>query len=157
MAEKFGGFATTHDGKHVTLSQDEARALLDSAEKQKQQRASDIPTSHNALAIISNAMIRLRELGWRDACYCPKDGSEFAVLELGSTGIFRSFYMGESPDGRLYLDDFFVHPDGCLFKPLDRLTDDERTQLEQCDEQTRRNIERDCERFASFKDQQDEG
>jgi hypothetical protein len=35
--------------------------------------------------------------------YCPKDGSEFEVLEAGSTGIHRCVYQGEWPTGRYWI------------------------------------------------------
>lgn len=42
---------------------------------------------------------------------CPKDGSDFKVIELGSTGIFDCHYQGKWPDG-LYMvsDEHDVHP-----------------------------------------------
>ena len=46
---------------------------------------------------------RLMELGWNDAIYCPKDGSEFDAIEAGSTGIHKCHYSGEWPDGHWWI------------------------------------------------------
>ena len=62
----------------------------------------------------------LRKLGWSEACYCPKDGSRFLVIEAGSTGVFECHYQGEWPKGT-----YWTHSAGdlwpsrpILFKPL---------------------------------------
>lgn len=41
----------------------------------------------------------LRRMGWREAIYCPKDGTVFEAIEAGSTGIHDCHYQGEWPDG----------------------------------------------------------
>lgn len=41
----------------------------------------------------------LREFGWADAVYCPKDGTQFLAIEAGSTGVFPCRYQGEWPNG----------------------------------------------------------
>ena len=41
----------------------------------------------------------LKKLGWRDIIYCPKDGTRFKVIEIGSTGIHDCVYVGEWPTG----------------------------------------------------------
>ena len=75
---KYHGHATTYEGEHVPLSQDEAKALWDAVEREKAQRAETMPATEDALSKLCSAKVRLRELGWRDAIYCPKDGSSFA-------------------------------------------------------------------------------
>jgi hypothetical protein len=62
----------------------------------------------------------LRKLGWRDAIYCPKDGSVFLSISAGSTGIHECHYDGEWPKGT-----WWVHDGGnlwparpILWKPL---------------------------------------
>lgn len=54
------------------------------------------------------------------------------MIEYGSTGIFEACYSGEWPDGRIYCCDYFTHPHGMLFKPLTKLTEDERAKLDEC-------------------------
>lgn len=55
-----------------------------------------------------------------DAIYCPKDGSTFEIIEVGSTGIFRAHYHGEWPTGGWLAEDggdlWPSHP--CLFRLL---------------------------------------
>ena len=49
----------------------------------------------------------LKRLGWRDATYCPKDGTVFEAIEIGSTGVHDCHYEGEWPNGY-----FAIHDDG---------------------------------------------
>lgn len=62
-------------------------------------RALLMPTEHDALVHMCQARQRLRDLGWHDGIYAPKDGTVFQVVEIGSTGIFDCYYSGEWPDG----------------------------------------------------------
>lgn len=71
----------------------------------RQRRAREMPTEKEALATMFDAYHRLQELGWREACYCPKDGSTFNVIEPGSTGIHKAHYLGGWPDGTFWLED----------------------------------------------------
>ncbi len=41
----------------------------------------------------------LKQLGWNDIIYCPKDGTWFSAIEVGSTGIHDCRYEGEWPTG----------------------------------------------------------
>jgi hypothetical protein len=47
----------------------------------------------------------LKRLGWRDASYCPKDGSKFLVITAGSTGVFPCHYDGQWPKGTWWVHD----------------------------------------------------
>ena len=38
-----------------------------------------------ALRMMCDAYQRLKDFGWNDAIYCPKDGSIFDVIEAGSS------------------------------------------------------------------------
>lgn len=143
------GWATTMDGKRVQLDGGAAQALLDLAHAQDKKRRDLMPDSMSALRHMTDARHRLRDEGWREAMYCPKDGSRFAVIEYGSTGIFEGTYWGEWPDGKLYVCDGFTHPHGALFKEIDALTDDERTKMEECMEADRAFAEREIAAFAS--------
>jgi hypothetical protein len=66
-----------------------------------------MPTEKEALRAMFNAYQRMRELGWREAIYCPKDGTPFQVVEAGSTGIHECSYSGEWPKGT-----WWIHADG---------------------------------------------
>lgn len=87
----------------VHASQEQFDALMASIEKDRQWSADQMPDEKSALMVMHKAFERLRELGWREAIYCPKDGSEFDVIEPGSTGIHRCIYEGEWPSGRWWI------------------------------------------------------
>jgi hypothetical protein len=96
--------------------------LVREVEKDRRARARQMKTVKDALDVVWVGWQRLKELGFNDACYCPKDGTPFEVVEAGSTGIFRCTYSGEWPDG-LYLieDGGDVYPTsrgGLLWRPL---------------------------------------
>ncbi len=52
----------------------------------------------------------LKRLGWNDIIYCPKDGSHFDCLEVGSTGVHDGNYEGEWPDGHWWIYDGDMWP-----------------------------------------------
>ena len=72
--------------------------------KVKAKRAKRMPTEQDAIKELFQAWLRLKELGWQEAMYCPKDGSEFLVIEAGSTGIHRCVYLGKWPKGGYWID-----------------------------------------------------
>lgn len=47
----------------------------------------------------------LKANGWKEAIYCPKDGSPFLGIEAGSTGVFRCHYDGDWPNGLWWAED----------------------------------------------------
>ena len=53
---------------------------------------------------------RLRDLGWQEIIYCPKDGTVFDAIEFGSTGIHPCHYEGTWPKGS-----WRVHVGGTTF------------------------------------------
>lgn len=87
--------------KELRKLQELARDL----EKIREARAQAMPTEKDALNVMANALQRLKDLGWKDAIYCPKDGSTFLVIEVGSTGIHEGYYSGEWPDGHWWIHD----------------------------------------------------
>lgn len=96
------GHKTFVDGDrrwHEPLRRDEADAIWEACKAAEAKRAVDMPDVQSAIHTMQNAFARLKELGWREAVYCPKDGSEFEVIEPGSTGIHRCVYEGEWPTG----------------------------------------------------------
>jgi hypothetical protein len=64
-----------------------------------------MPDEKAALKMMHAAYERLKQLGFADGQYCPKDGSAFEVVDLGSTGIFRCTYSGDWPDGYYMIED----------------------------------------------------
>lgn len=104
------GHKTFHDGHHEPLYQSEAAALMKASDEDKARRAELMPDETAAIHALFEAWLRLKELGWNDAIYCPKDGSEFAAIEAGSTGIHRCVYEGQWPTGS-----WWIRGDGDLY------------------------------------------
>ena len=112
--EKIVGHKTFSDGNgglyHEPLTRGEADAIWNHAKDQEAKRAKDMPTEQDALHAMFQAYQRLAELGWRNAIYCPKDGSTFNAIEAGSTGVHTAHYEGEWPTGS-----WLVHDEGDLW------------------------------------------
>ena len=134
MAEDRGyyGHKTMADGSHVPLTKDEADALLDDLAAAQSKRAADIPSVRDALSALIAAEERLRELGWwRGGGLRVRRGDECAVIQQGSTGMWRGHYEA---DGQYVLfADSVCGPRECWMKPLGELTADERAWMEECD------------------------
>lgn len=135
----FHGSMTMSDGSHIALSADEAKAMWDAFERAQAKRARRLPNTHSALSALSSARERLRELGWSDSRYCPKDGSQFAICETGSTGIWSAFSFEEYIH---YSDSVTTPGRSTLWKPLDKLTDDEKATMAECAKSDAEYIER---------------
>lgn len=124
------GHKTMAGGSHQPLTRAEGEALWASAVARQEKRATDMPTEESAISVLFEAYQRLRELGWKEAIYCPKDGTPFMVIEPGSTGIFRAHYSGEWPKGTWWAEDggdlWPSRP--CLFKlyPEDQAKEEAR-------------------------------
>jgi hypothetical protein len=93
------GHTTFSDGHHEPLRQSEATAIIAASNAAKARRAEQMPDERAAIHAFFDAWLRLKELGWKDAQYCPKDGSLFDVIEPGSTGVHRCRYEGRWPNG----------------------------------------------------------
>lgn len=89
----------------MNIAQKEFDILWAAVEKAKQDRAEKMPDQTTALHSMFSAFLRLKEMGWRDAMYCPKDGTRFLALEAGSTGQFLTWYDGVWPNGRWWAED----------------------------------------------------
>ncbi len=74
-------------------------------EHAKKRRAIDMPTERDALEVMQRAWQRLKDLGWAEAMYCPKDGSTFQAIEAGSTGTHVCHYEGDWPKGVWWVHD----------------------------------------------------
>lgn len=87
------------------------KAAHDALNKARERRADLMPDEQAALRVMFMVWERLKDFGWNDPVYCPKDGTEFDVIELGSTGVFSGRYVGTWPDGHWELmDDRDVYP-----------------------------------------------
>ena len=118
MKNKIVGHKTFSDGKggfrHEPLYESEARELERRIKQQKEKREQLMPDEKTALRLMTDAFFRLKELGWRDAMYCPKDGTHFDAIEGGSSGIHDCNYQGEWPAGSWWIfaegDQWSAHP-----------------------------------------------
>lgn len=100
------------------MPQAEIDRITAETEADDKARATAMPTECDAIRVMFSAWQRLKELGWNDACYCPKDGSEFSTIEVGSTGIHCTRYIGEWASGHFetYDGDIWIsHP--ILWRP----------------------------------------
>lgn len=93
------------DGRfyHEPLTRAEADALWQRVKEDKARRDALMPDEEAARKLFFEAWLRLKDFGWREACYCPKDGSTFHVIEPGSTGVFSCHYEGEWPKGSWWI------------------------------------------------------
>jgi len=109
------GHKTFRDGplgfRHEPLRSSEAAVIMAAVEEANKRRLELMPDEQAAIRMMFEARQRLMELGWNDAIYCPKDGSEFDAIEAGSTGIHRCHYAGEWPAGGWWVaDDGDLYP-----------------------------------------------
>ena len=115
------GHKTLDDGTHLPLRKSEADEIWARAEANKAMRADSMPDDQTAMETLFAAYLRLKELGWRDIIYCPKDGTVFEAISAGSTGVHPCYYDGEWPDGRWWTmeagDLWPSRP--ILFRPVD--------------------------------------
>lgn len=94
MSKPIIGIACGDDGcRHFEMSELELQTILREASEAKQKRAEDMPTDEDAVRALHRAWLRLKELGWREAMYAPRDGSYFDSIEAGSTGIHNTRVM----------------------------------------------------------------
>ena len=80
-------------------------SVLRDIKQARTNRASAMPTEKEALAVMFEAFTRLKDLGWKNIIYCPKDGSLFHAIEAGCTGIGIASYDGEWPNGHWWMHD----------------------------------------------------
>ena len=73
--------------------------ILLTAERKKQERAQAMPTEAVAIQTLTDAIQRLKELGWNDAIYSPKNGAFFEALNSRSGKSYQYVYHGEWPNG----------------------------------------------------------
>jgi hypothetical protein len=104
------GHKTLKNGSHTPLRKREADAIIAAVDKAEEARRTAMPDEQSAIRALFNAHYRLKDFGWRDAIYCPKDGSTFRVIEAGSTGIDTASYHGEWPNGS-----WWIHDDGDMW------------------------------------------
>lgn len=110
----------------IAATQSQWDTLTEGHTAENEALAALMPTEQDAIRLMHDCYTRLKKLGWNDAIYCPKDGSVFDAIEVGSTGIFPTHYDGEWPDGHWWASD---DGDLCPSRPcLYRVTEKELTQ-----------------------------
>lgn len=113
MHDEVVGHKTISDGhggfRHEPLRKSEADELLRQIEAADAKRKDLMPDEDAAVEMFFDAWLRLKDFGWREAMYCPKDGRLFEVIEAGSTGKFKCEYSGEWPTGS-----YWIHADNDL-------------------------------------------
>lgn len=90
--------------RHEPLTRKEADELYRRADEAKAKRAADMPTEQDAVSAMWSAYQRLRELGWREACYAPTD-RPLRLIEPGSSGIQDGNCEGEWPDKHFWVSE----------------------------------------------------
>lgn len=115
MEDEIVGHKTFHDGRngfrHEPLRKSEADDLRRQIAAAEARRKELMPDEQAARQMFFDAWLRLKDFGWREAMYCPKDGRMFEVIEAGSTGVFRCEYNGEWPKGSYWIHaDCDLHP-----------------------------------------------
>lgn len=131
----------------------DADALFRLVELQEAEDAAAMPDATAALVALSRARQRMQRLGWSEGIYCPKDGSEFALVQFGGSGIFSGAYVGKWPDGDIWMADETTHPQACLWKAIDKLTDAERARFDACVADHRAYIDRLGASFAAMENE----
>lgn len=120
-ADPIVGHKTFHgpDGtRHEPIRASEAEAIMASIEDAKKRRAELMPTEADAARLMWEAYYRLKELGWRESTYCPRDGRTLKFIEAGSSGIHEGHCDDEDTGHRppnVWLHD---HGDLCPSRPV---------------------------------------
>lgn len=112
------GWMTMKDGSRVPMTERQMDDILAESARQKAEDEALMPDEKSARQMMARAFHRLKDFGWHEAIYCPKDGRMFQVIEAGSSGIHMASYQGEWPDGS-----WWVYADGdvwpsrpCLYR-----------------------------------------
>lgn len=106
--------------RHEPLYQHEADAIMAQIEASDKRRKELMPDEESARRLLFDAYIRLKEFGWNDAIYCPKDGRVFDAIEIGSAGTHPCTYQGDWPKGSWWIEDCPSRP--VLFRASDQPT-----------------------------------
>ncbi len=129
---EYHGYVTNLDGSHEPLTKEQASAIWEACERSAEERARLMPTSDDAMRVILDAQQRLNALGWWQGLgFRIGRGSQCAVREYGSTGIWSGWVDDEGK--YVHYCDGVSQPRRLWLKPLEDLTEDERTRMAECD------------------------
>lgn len=73
----------------MILDPERIKELFARIEAKDAWRREVMPGEHEALVLMFEAFERLKELGWRDSHYAPRDSRPLELIEIGSTGVHR--------------------------------------------------------------------
>lgn len=154
----YSGSMTTMDGRRIALTSDQAKSMWEQCEKADRDRAEKYHDSAACLDAMLSAECRLKQLGWRNGRYCPRDGNAFAVCQVGSTGMWKGFWSEDSDPrpfspGYIISADCVHRPSEMYFKPLDKLTEAEAALIAKCDADVATMIEADLKAFAALSEE----
>jgi hypothetical protein len=111
------GHKTYSDGargfRHEPLLASEADVIMAAVDRAKARRAELMPTEEDAARAMWEAYYRLKELGWREATYCPRDGRTLKFIEAGSSGIHDGHC--DDQDRAHKLPGVWLHSEGDLW------------------------------------------
>ena len=144
------GSFTDDDGIRREMSQEEANQIMVNVDAADDRRRKEIPDVFSALSKMLDIMQRMQEFGWRDAIYCPKDGSHFALIHYQSSGIFFGCYIGEWPTGDIHYQDCVSPPEDMWWKDFEKLTEQEREHMNKCTDDGEKYQERQAKMFAAM-------
>lgn len=87
------------------MTREELDAIWGSIADAAKRRKKNLPTEQHCLRAMFDAYQRLKELGWNDMMYAPKDGQLVESVSFGSTGIHPASYSGDWPNGTWWVHD----------------------------------------------------
>ena len=87
----------------IDVSLMDSETLFASIQATIAKRAADMPTEEDAMVAMQEAFERLKELGWKEAIYCPKDGTLFWAMEPGCSAAGVCQCLGEWPKGHWWM------------------------------------------------------
>ena len=149
------GHATRPNGTHVRLTREDADMWIAAAEAASAREENLMPDTEAILSMMCGVRNRLRKLGWSEGMYCPKGGEDFAAITNGSSGIFIGCYIGEWPTGDIWILGESSHHSEIWWKPLEKLTDDERAKMVRDMDFNRECIDGEVQRFAQMARRED--
>lgn len=90
------------------LTKEETGELWRLAKARESWRAEIMPDEQTAINMLFEAYQRLRELGWKESMYAPRDRSKLRLIEVGSTGIHEG-YCEDRPSSKFPLKWFWLY------------------------------------------------
>lgn len=126
--EFVGGWKTLLDGSRVPMTTAEAEGIQAMMRAAKEKQAKAYPETLDALRAFLDAEQRLTDLGWKKYVFGLEDGAAVAVIERGSTGIFKGVWIKPY----FHFCDCVSLKERVLWKRIEDLTDDERQRMNSC-------------------------